>query len=367
MAHITGGGLLENVPRVLPDATVAELKKVAWPRPKLFDWMQQEGNVGENEMHRVFNCGIGMVIVVAAAEAETAMAELAAARGSGLSHRRNPRPRRRRKPRPLWFEPGRRRALARRLALPGGNCPGPSGGRWGAASGAGPGRRGENRKVRRRGGAEIPPGTATRRADAAVGAVSVESTGLHGSASFYGSGLHGRRAASGEGFDAGPSPLPATVFPLGSWVLVRRLDNGRCAVVRINDRMPARQRRRIIDLFRAAAEQLDMIAAGVVLVRAARLRQTPGQGGRWPPPNAARPLRSGTKAKIGRCRRGRLGSFVGGKNWNSPALIPVDSAARDSACVGHGRGIRDQGRGQFVRTTTRTGILCFMTRVEVNL
>ena len=79
MAHITGGGLLENVPRVLPDATVAELKKVAWPRPKLFDWMQQEGNVGENEMHRVFNCGIGMVIVVAAAEAETAMAELAAA------------------------------------------------------------------------------------------------------------------------------------------------------------------------------------------------------------------------------------------------------------------------------------------------
>ena len=79
MAHITGGGLLENVPRVLPDSTVAELEKAAWPRPKLFDWMQAEGNVAENEMHRVFNCGIGMVIVVAAAEAEPAMVELKAA------------------------------------------------------------------------------------------------------------------------------------------------------------------------------------------------------------------------------------------------------------------------------------------------
>ena len=78
MAHITGGGLLENVPRVLPENTVAELEKAAWPRPKLFDWMQAEGNVAENEMHRVFNCGIGLVIVVAAADAEAAMAELKA-------------------------------------------------------------------------------------------------------------------------------------------------------------------------------------------------------------------------------------------------------------------------------------------------
>jgi len=78
MAHITGGGLLENVPRVLPENTVAELQKAAWPRPKLFDWMQAEGNVAENEMHRVFNCGIGLVIVVAAADAEAAMAELTA-------------------------------------------------------------------------------------------------------------------------------------------------------------------------------------------------------------------------------------------------------------------------------------------------
>jgi phosphoribosylformylglycinamidine cyclo-ligase len=78
MAHITGGGLLENVPRVLPESTVAELEKAAWPRPKMFDWMQAEGNVAENEMHRVFNCGIGLVIVVAAADAEAAMAELKA-------------------------------------------------------------------------------------------------------------------------------------------------------------------------------------------------------------------------------------------------------------------------------------------------
>ena len=79
MAHITGGGLLENVPRVLPDGTVAELHKAAWPRPRLFDWMQAEGKVAENEMHRVFNCGIGMVIVLAAADAEAALAELTAA------------------------------------------------------------------------------------------------------------------------------------------------------------------------------------------------------------------------------------------------------------------------------------------------
>jgi phosphoribosylformylglycinamidine cyclo-ligase len=78
MAHITGGGLLENVPRVLPENTVAELQKAAWPRPRLFDWMQVEGKVAENEMHRVFNCGIGLVIVVAAADADLAMAELTA-------------------------------------------------------------------------------------------------------------------------------------------------------------------------------------------------------------------------------------------------------------------------------------------------
>ncbi len=75
MAHITGGGVLDNVPRILGDDLTAVLRKDAWPRPKLFDWLQQEGNVAENEMHRVFNCGIGMAVVVAP-EHETAAATL---------------------------------------------------------------------------------------------------------------------------------------------------------------------------------------------------------------------------------------------------------------------------------------------------
>ncbi|MFZ5512757.1 MAG: phosphoribosylformylglycinamidine cyclo-ligase [Pseudomonadota bacterium] len=66
LAHITGGGLLENVPRILAPDLGAVLDKSAWPRPRLFDWLQREGGVDEAEMHRVFNCGIGMVVVVAA-------------------------------------------------------------------------------------------------------------------------------------------------------------------------------------------------------------------------------------------------------------------------------------------------------------
>ncbi|MBI3527172.1 MAG: phosphoribosylformylglycinamidine cyclo-ligase [Betaproteobacteria bacterium] len=69
LAHITGGGLVENVPRVLPNNVCAELKKNAWPRPPLFDWLQRNGDVSEAEMHRVFNCGIGMVAIVAAEHA----------------------------------------------------------------------------------------------------------------------------------------------------------------------------------------------------------------------------------------------------------------------------------------------------------
>jgi phosphoribosylformylglycinamidine cyclo-ligase len=76
LAHITGGGLLENVPRVLPGHTQAILEKSAWSRPKLFDWLATEGQVAEAEMHRVFNCGIGMVVVVAASEAEAAQEAL---------------------------------------------------------------------------------------------------------------------------------------------------------------------------------------------------------------------------------------------------------------------------------------------------
>jgi phosphoribosylformylglycinamidine cyclo-ligase len=79
MAHITGGGLLLNVPRMLPEGLQARLTAAQWPRPAIFDWLQREGNVAEHEMHRVFNCGIGMAVVVGANDAERALAELDAA------------------------------------------------------------------------------------------------------------------------------------------------------------------------------------------------------------------------------------------------------------------------------------------------
>jgi phosphoribosylformylglycinamidine cyclo-ligase len=72
MAHITGGGLLENTHRMFPEGVAAELRRARWPRPPIFDWLQQQGNVADAEMHRVFNCGIGMVVVVAAADADRA-------------------------------------------------------------------------------------------------------------------------------------------------------------------------------------------------------------------------------------------------------------------------------------------------------
>lgn len=65
LAHITGGGLVGNVPRILPLGTKAVIYKEAWPRPEIFNWLQKTGNVAEDEMFRVFNCGIGMVVVVA--------------------------------------------------------------------------------------------------------------------------------------------------------------------------------------------------------------------------------------------------------------------------------------------------------------
>jgi len=73
MAHITGGGLLENVPRMLPPGMQARLSRSTWERPTIFDWLQRHGNVADNEMHRVFNCGVGMVVVVAAQHADRAL------------------------------------------------------------------------------------------------------------------------------------------------------------------------------------------------------------------------------------------------------------------------------------------------------
>jgi phosphoribosylformylglycinamidine cyclo-ligase len=72
LAHITGGGLVENLPRVLPSNVKAVLAKNAWPRPQLFEWLQKNGDVTEAEMHRVFNCGIGMVAIVAAEDVSQA-------------------------------------------------------------------------------------------------------------------------------------------------------------------------------------------------------------------------------------------------------------------------------------------------------
>lgn len=79
MAHITGGGLVENVPRVLGDQLTAVLHRESWSMPPLFTWLQQHGGVADAEMHRVFNCGIGMVVIVAPEVAQAAMAQLSAA------------------------------------------------------------------------------------------------------------------------------------------------------------------------------------------------------------------------------------------------------------------------------------------------
>ena len=77
-AHITGGGLLENVPRILADDLTAELRRDAWPRPPLFQWLQLQGEVAEQEMLRVFNCGIGMVVIVSESDAPRSMQALEA-------------------------------------------------------------------------------------------------------------------------------------------------------------------------------------------------------------------------------------------------------------------------------------------------
>jgi len=79
MAHITGGGLVENVPRMLPAGLQARLERAAWSRPAIFDWLQRNGDVADAEMHRVFNCGIGMAVVVAPEHADRALRFLDAA------------------------------------------------------------------------------------------------------------------------------------------------------------------------------------------------------------------------------------------------------------------------------------------------
>lgn len=73
LAHITGGGLLENIPRVLPEGCSAVLDKSSWDLPPVFAWLAEAGGVVEEEMHRTFNCGVGMTVIVGPAKAEAAI------------------------------------------------------------------------------------------------------------------------------------------------------------------------------------------------------------------------------------------------------------------------------------------------------
>lgn len=76
MAHITGGGLLENLPRVLPDSFSAEIDTSSWSWPPVFDWLQQRGDLALQEMYRTFNCGIGMVVCISSEHCAAAIRQL---------------------------------------------------------------------------------------------------------------------------------------------------------------------------------------------------------------------------------------------------------------------------------------------------
>ncbi|MDH3209720.1 MAG: phosphoribosylformylglycinamidine cyclo-ligase [Burkholderiaceae bacterium] len=83
MSHITGGGLVENIPRCLPPGMKAVLQESVWPRLEIFDWLQREGQVPTAEMHRAFNCGIGFVLIVAAEDSRR-VTELLQAQGEAV-------------------------------------------------------------------------------------------------------------------------------------------------------------------------------------------------------------------------------------------------------------------------------------------
>jgi len=76
LSHITGGGLVENIPRVLPDGLEVVLERKSWRRDAIFDWLQRQGQVADAEMYRVFNCGIGMTVHLRASDADRAIAIL---------------------------------------------------------------------------------------------------------------------------------------------------------------------------------------------------------------------------------------------------------------------------------------------------
>ncbi|QFT54063.1 phosphoribosylformylglycinamidine cyclo-ligase [Microbulbifer sp. THAF38] len=76
LSHITGGGLLENLPRVLPEGCLARVDVTSWEMPEVFRWLQQAGNIDAREMYRTFNCGVGMVICIPAEQADKALQAL---------------------------------------------------------------------------------------------------------------------------------------------------------------------------------------------------------------------------------------------------------------------------------------------------
>jgi phosphoribosylformylglycinamidine cyclo-ligase len=76
LSHITGGGLVENIPRVVPEGLEVVLERKSWRREAVFDWLQRQGQVADEEMYRVFNCGIGMTVQLAASDAARAIAVL---------------------------------------------------------------------------------------------------------------------------------------------------------------------------------------------------------------------------------------------------------------------------------------------------
>ena len=79
LAHITGGGLTENIPRILPEGLAVEIDTSSWQQGEVFDWLMAAGNVERAEMRRTFNCGVGMAIVVSESDVNTAIELLRAA------------------------------------------------------------------------------------------------------------------------------------------------------------------------------------------------------------------------------------------------------------------------------------------------
>ena len=64
MAHITGGGITENIPRIIPNGLGIDIFKESWNMPKAFQWLQEQGDISDNDMYRIFNCGVGMILII---------------------------------------------------------------------------------------------------------------------------------------------------------------------------------------------------------------------------------------------------------------------------------------------------------------